>query len=92
MSEFVVQAGLNGITLFAQDWGGLIGLRLVARLPERFSRVAISNTGMPTGGAEPDDASVMGFRMWAGLVSQKIPAWGKIPMLVVDVRVTDALL
>lgn len=75
--EFVVQTGLDRITLFAQDWGGLIGLRVVSRLPERFVRVAISNTGMPVGGAAPDDAAVMGFRMWAGLVSQKLPTWGK---------------
>jgi haloalkane dehalogenase len=40
---------LSRITLFAQDWGGLIGLRLVAENPERFARVAIANTGLPTG-------------------------------------------
>ncbi len=40
---------LKDITLFAQDWGGLIGLRLVTAEPERFSRVAVGNTGLPTG-------------------------------------------
>lgn len=41
--------GLEGITLFCQDWGGLIGLRLVAEHPERFDRVCVANTGLPVG-------------------------------------------
>ena len=40
---------LNGVTLVGQDWGGLIGLRLVAEHPDRFARVAAANTGLPTG-------------------------------------------
>lgn len=40
---------LRGITLVGQDWGGLIGLRLVAEQPERFARVVAANTGLPTG-------------------------------------------
>jgi haloalkane dehalogenase len=47
---------LHDITLFAQDWGGLIGLRLVALAPERFARVVVGNTGLPTGEAKPTDA------------------------------------
>ncbi len=41
--------GLDHVTLFGQDWGSLIGLRLVAEHPERFDRVAIGNGGLPTG-------------------------------------------
>jgi haloalkane dehalogenase len=41
--------GLHGMTLVGQDWGGLIGLRLVAEHPDRFARVVASNTGLPTG-------------------------------------------
>jgi haloalkane dehalogenase len=41
--------GLSGVTLVGQDWGGLIGLRLVAEHPERFARVVAANTGLPTG-------------------------------------------
>jgi haloalkane dehalogenase len=41
--------GLRGLTLVGQDWGGLIGLRLVAEHPDRFARVVASNTGLPTG-------------------------------------------
>jgi haloalkane dehalogenase len=40
---------LRGTTLVGQDWGGLIGLRLVAEQPERFARVVAANTGLPTG-------------------------------------------
>jgi haloalkane dehalogenase len=40
---------LRGLTLVGQDWGGLIGLRLVAEHPERFARVVAANTGLPTG-------------------------------------------
>jgi len=40
---------LSGVTLVGQDWGGLIGLRLVAEHPHRFARVVAANTGLPTG-------------------------------------------
>jgi haloalkane dehalogenase len=40
---------LSGVTLVGQDWGGLIGLRLVAEHPGRFARVVAANTGLPTG-------------------------------------------
>ncbi|HEY3608405.1 MAG TPA: haloalkane dehalogenase [Pseudonocardiaceae bacterium] len=43
---------LSGVTLVGQDWGGLIGLRLVASHPDRFSRVVAANTGLPTGDAD----------------------------------------
>ena len=37
---------LNGVTFFGQDWGGMIGLRVVAEMQDRLARVAVSNTGM----------------------------------------------
>jgi len=40
---------LREVTLLGQDWGGLIGLRLVAEHPDRFARVVAANTGLPTG-------------------------------------------
>jgi haloalkane dehalogenase len=40
---------LRAVTLVGQDWGGLIGLRLVAEHPDRFARVVAANTGLPTG-------------------------------------------
>jgi haloalkane dehalogenase len=44
------------ITLVCQDWGGLIGLRLVANNPDRFARVVTANTGLPTGDTPMSDA------------------------------------
>ena len=49
LSSLVRQLDLQGITLFCQDWGGLLGLRLVAEHAARFDRVAASNTFLPTG-------------------------------------------
>ena len=36
--------------LFCQDWGGLLGLRMVGEAPDRFTCVVASNTFLPTGG------------------------------------------
>jgi len=47
---------LRDLTLVAQDWGGLIGLRLLAEQPERFARVVAANTGLPTGDVRMPDA------------------------------------
>ena len=40
---------LRDVTLFCQDWGGLLGLRLVAEQPDRFAAVCASNTALPDG-------------------------------------------
>ncbi|MBI4935980.1 MAG: haloalkane dehalogenase [Actinobacteria bacterium] len=50
------QLDLRDITFFGQDWGGLVGLRLVAAEPDRFARVVVGNTGLPTGDASPNEA------------------------------------
>ena len=62
------QLGLDGITLVGQDWGGLIGLRLVGEHPERFARVVAANTFLPTGDNNPGDA----FLAWQKF-SQEVP-------------------
>lgn len=48
--------GLTEITMFAQDWGGLLGLRVLAEHPDRFARAVVANTGMPTGDQQMPDA------------------------------------
>jgi haloalkane dehalogenase len=45
--ELVVALDLKDATLFAQDWGSLIGLRLAAENEERFSRIVIANGALP---------------------------------------------
>jgi haloalkane dehalogenase len=47
---------LSGVTLVCQDWGGLIGLRLVAEHTDRFDRVVAANTFLPTGDGKPSEA------------------------------------
>lgn len=47
---------LRGITFFGQDWGGLVGLRLLSAEPDRYDRVAIGNTGLPTGHGPASEA------------------------------------
>jgi len=48
MVGFVKYLNLQNITLFCQDWGGLIGLRVVGENPERFDRIVAANTGLPS--------------------------------------------
>jgi haloalkane dehalogenase len=67
MSDWLCALDLTGITLFCQDWGGLIGLRLVAAFPDRFARLVVSNTGLPVG-----TGSSAGFDAWLAF-SQNIP-------------------
>lgn len=59
--------GLDGITLVCQDWGGLLGLRLVGEHHERFRRVVAANTFLPAG-ETPSDA----FLRWQRF-SQEVP-------------------
>ena len=62
--------GLDNVTFFGQDWGGLVGLRLVTARPDRFVRFAVSNTGLPLAGKEPTEA----FRNWQKF-SREIPVF-----------------
>ncbi len=70
MSAWLEAVELTDITLVCQDWGGLIGLRLACRFPERFARLVVANTGMPTGDAPPNDA----FLNWQNF-SQTAPVF-----------------
>ncbi|MEM1155671.1 MAG: haloalkane dehalogenase [Pseudomonadota bacterium] len=46
--QFVTQLGLSNITLFVQDWGSLIGLRVAGEMPELFARIVVANGTLPT--------------------------------------------
>jgi haloalkane dehalogenase len=56
MSAWLEAVDLTDVVLFAQDWGGLIGLRLVAAHPDRFAAVVVANTGLPTGDQRMSEA------------------------------------
>ncbi len=53
--DLLTSLDLTNITLVGQDWGGLIGLRIAAENPERFSRIVASNTGLPDARQVADD-------------------------------------
>ena len=59
MREWIEGLGLSKMVLGCQDWGSLIGLRLVAEMPERFAGVVLANGGLPEG-QEPPRA----FAIW----------------------------
>ncbi|MFP6834687.1 MAG: haloalkane dehalogenase, partial [Pseudomonadales bacterium] len=67
-SALITKLNLTDITMVCQDWGGLIGLRLVAAYPERFARVVAANTGLPDGMGMPPEAAKP---MWE--LYEKIP-------------------
>ncbi len=68
MEAFLLTVNLRNITLVCQDWGGLIGLRLLAAHPDRFRRVVAANTFLPTGDNPPGEA----FLRWREF-SQTVP-------------------
>ncbi len=66
MTEFVDQLDLQEITFFGQDWGGLIGLRVIANDPDRFARIMLSNTGLP---------AADGVRAWLAYPLFRLAVW-----------------
>ena len=64
--KFITNLNLQKITLIGQDWGGAIGLRILAQMPERFSRLVAMNTGIGPG-LNPGK----GFRRWR-YISQRV--------------------
>jgi len=70
MTSWLEQVDLQDVTFFGQDWGALIGLRLVAENPDRFARVVIGNGGLPTGDMPVGEA----FMRWQKF-SQESPAF-----------------
>ncbi|MGY1855760.1 haloalkane dehalogenase [Modestobacter sp. SYSU DS0290] len=66
------ELGFTDLTLVAQDWGGLIGLRLVAEHPDRFARVVVANTGLPTGDHPMSEAFLAWQRAAAGMTDMQV--------------------
>jgi haloalkane dehalogenase len=67
VESFLTQLELTGLTLVCQDWGGLIGLRAVASMPERFARVVTANTGLPTAQGIPAEMAPKMHEIYAGV-------------------------
>ena len=68
MNEWLRTNNFTNLTLVCQDWGGLIGLRVATENVDRFTRIAIANTGLPLAGRQPSAA----FRAWQKY-SQEVP-------------------
>lgn len=62
---FIEALDLRNITLVCQDWGGLLGLQVAGQLPDRFARLVIMNTALPTGEEEVGP----GFLAWRDYVA-----------------------
>jgi len=58
--------GLNDITLFGQDWGSLIGLRIAGEQPDRFARIVIANGFLPTA----QHGTPLAFRAWRAFATR----------------------
>jgi haloalkane dehalogenase len=56
VTALITELDLRDATFFGQDWGGLVGLRVIAENPDRFARVVVGNTGLPTGDHKITDA------------------------------------
>jgi haloalkane dehalogenase len=65
MKAWMQRVDLQQATLFCQDWGSLIGLRMVAEMPDRFARIVLANGGLPTGTTETPKA----FKIWRAFAS-----------------------
>jgi haloalkane dehalogenase len=76
MSAWLEANELRHVTLFCQDWGSLIGLRMAADTPERFARIVLGNGGLPTGATPMPPA----FRAWRAF-SRRSP-WFPIGRIV----------
>ena len=70
MAGLVNALDLKQTTFFGQDWGGLIGLRVVAENEARFARVVISNTGLPIGDQPISDAFMAWKRTNQGMIER----------------------
>ena len=88
MQQFVDELDLNNITLFCQDWGSLIGLRVAAENDHRFARIALGNGGLPTGDQSMPDA-FMKWRAFA-LHSPYFPI-GKILQKATTTELSDEI-
>jgi haloalkane dehalogenase len=68
MTSWLDTVDLQDATFVGQDWGGLIGLRLLVARPDRFARAVAANTFLPTGDRPAGDA----FLAWQRF-SQETP-------------------
>ncbi|HLF81188.1 MAG TPA: alpha/beta fold hydrolase, partial [Anaerolineales bacterium] len=69
LKAFLEALDLQRVTLVVHDWGGLIGLTAASQQPDRFARLVIMNTGLPTGESRMPEAFLR-WRAFAERVSE----------------------
>ena len=69
LAALLAQLDLHGVVMVGQDWGGLLGLRLVAEHPERFAGFVAANTFLPTGDEPANEA----FERWRAASQRMSP-------------------
>lgn len=76
LSKLIEKLDLKNVNLFIQDWGGLLGLRIIADQPQRFAKVVAGNTILPTGQGAPNKA----FENWVNFsqTAESFPIGGII--------------
>ena len=76
MTEWMVKNNFSGLNLFCQDWGSLIGLRMVVNEPDRFDRISVGNGGLPTG----DENFPFAFEIWKAF--SRFSPWFPVDLIV----------
>ena len=93
MRQWIEALNLTRVTLACQDWGSLIGLRLVAEMPERFAGVVLSNGGLPEGGPPPRAFAIWrAFSQWSPLfpIGRIVNAGAKRALTASEIAAYDA--
>jgi haloalkane dehalogenase len=83
MTRFVEKLDLSDVTLFCQDWGSLIGLRVAAENEHRFARIALGNGGLPTGDQDMPKA----FKIWRAFA--RYSPWFPIGKIIQKATITE---
>jgi len=83
MRHFIEALNLGNITMFCQDWGSLIGLRVAAADEHRFARIALGNGGLPTG----DQDMPRAFIIWRTFALYS--PWFPIGRIIQSGTITD---
>ncbi len=93
MRQWIEAVGLSNMTLVCQDWGSLIGLRLVAGMPDRFASVVLSNGGLPEGGPPPRAFAIWrAFSKWSPFfpIGRIVNAGAKRALSAAEIAAYDA--
>ena len=93
MRQWIEALDLTGMTLVCQDWGSLIGLRLVADMPDRFANVVLSNGGLPEGGPAPRAFAIWrAFAKWSPVfpIGKIVNAGAKRALSKAEIAAYDA--